>query len=135
MTNEEHALILKWVPCYIFLSTDEGHDHKTTLVQNQCPVKITCMCCIEIVEVTQVATSDDVFVLTETLISISVDYFKNHRTQVEMRHMPRVQLCLKMGVINQYTYLLEVRGNCSRASAFIKTFLKYYHTCLDEQGR
>jgi hypothetical protein len=35
-TNEEQALILKWVPCYIFLNTDVGHDHNNTLVQNQC---------------------------------------------------------------------------------------------------
>jgi hypothetical protein len=79
----------------------------------------------EILEVAQVATSDDVVVLTETIISICDDYSKDHHTKVEICHMPKVQLRLKMSVSHQFTYLLEVRGNCSRGPAFLKTFLKY----------
>jgi hypothetical protein len=66
----------------------------------------------EIVEVAQVATSDDFVVLTETLLSIYDYYSKDHRTQVEMRRMPKYQLHLKMGVSHQSIYLPEVPGNC-----------------------
>jgi hypothetical protein len=79
----------------------------------------------EIVEVTQVAASNDVVVMTETLLSICDNYSKDHQTQVEMRRMPKVQLHLKMGIIHQSTSLSEARGNCSRAPVFLKTFLKY----------
>jgi hypothetical protein len=88
----------------------------------------------EIVEVAQVATSDNVAVLTETLLSICNDYSKDHHTQVEMRRMPKVQIRLTKGDGNQSTYMAKVRGNCPHPLAFIINFLKYSipHACIDK---